>query len=130
MKKIIVLLAIVALGLGTMGATCMQNTQTTVCNAPANVVSQIQAVLDLAELGIATFVPGSAEAVAAIGAYATASAIQNGLCVGLTQLNSLIAFLQDPNNAALQTKVMMKKGPMKATVINIQPFVDWRNGGK
>ena len=130
MKKIIVLLAIVALAFGTMGATCMQNTQTTVCNAPANVVSQIQAVLDLAEAALATLVPGTAPYVAAVGAYATASAIQNGLCVGLTQLNSLIAFLQDPNTTALQTKVMMKKGPMKAVVINVQPFISWRDGGK
>jgi hypothetical protein len=127
MKKIIVLLAIVALAFGTMGATCMQNTQTTVCNAPADVVAQIQAVMTLTETALATFVPGTAPYVAAVGAYATASAIQSGLCIGLTQLNALIAFLQDPKVAPLQAKAMIKAGPMRAVAINPQAFIDWRD---
>ena len=127
MKKILILLTIVALAFGTMGATCMQNTQQTICNAPPAVVAQIQAVISLAELGLATFVPGTALYVAAVSAYATASAIQSGLCIGLTQLNALIAFIQNPQVAPLQAKAMVKAGPMKAVAINPQAFIDWRD---
>ena len=55
------------------------------------------------------------------------TAIQGGVCVSVTQLNNLIAWLQSEESKTIQAKAMVKAGPVKATVINVQPLIDWRD---
>ena len=130
MKKIIVLCLILSLAFGATGATCMQNVQTQACNPPAAVVSALPAAVSLIKIALSVFVPGTAAYLAAVDASAVATSIESGVCVSVTQLNNLIAFLQSKDVQTLQTKAMLKAGPMKAQVINVQPFVDWANAVK
>ena len=130
MKKILVLCLIVALTFGAMGATCMQNVQTAACSPPAAVISILPSVIQIAAVALATFIPGTAQYLAAVNASAVANSIEVGICVSATQLNDLITFLQSNNVKALQTKMMVKAGPMKAVAFNIQPLIDWQNSLK
>ena len=130
MKKILVLLVIVALAFGASGATCMNSVATTACNPPTAVISALPAAISLIKIALSVFVPGTATYMAAVDASAVATSIESGVCVSVTQLNNLIAFLQSKDVQTLQTKAMLKAGPMKAQVINVQPFVDWANAVK
>ena len=130
MKKIVILCCIVALGLGVTGATCMQNVQTAACSPPAAVISILPSVIQIAAVALATFVPGTAQYLAAVNASAVANSIEVGICVSATQLNDLITFLQSNNVKTLQAKMMVKAGPMKAVAFNIQPLIDWQNSLK
>jgi len=131
MRKIMVLCLVIALAFGATGATCKNfwiGAQDKVCNAPANVMAVIDGIITVAELGVATFVPGSAAYIAAIQSFGTATSIKDGLCVSLTQLNALIAYVQ--SQPALRKKAMAKVDPAKAVAINVQPLIDWGNSVK
>ena len=119
MKRLLILITIVGLTLSLTGATCLQNVQTKVCNPPADVMVVANMAVTLLETALAAFVPGSAAYVALLGPYATATAIQGGVCVSVTQLNNLIAYLQSPP----ATKMMAKR----KAVLNVQALIDWRD---
>jgi len=125
MKKIMVLCLIIAMAFGATGATCMQNIQTQACNPPAAVISMLPVAITIITMALSAFVPGTAAYLAAVNASAVANSIEVGVCVSVTQLNALIAFLQSSDVKSLQTKAMVKAGPMKARALNIQPLQDW-----
>jgi hypothetical protein len=114
-KKLLAFIVIVALAFGC--ATI----QTTACNPPANVIAVANVVISLLLPELNILVPGSE----AYNSYITAQNIAAGVCVGVTELNALIAWLQSRDAQIAQTKAMVKAGPMKAQAINIQPLVDW-----
>ena len=131
MRKVIVLLAIVALGLGVTGATCMQNVQEAVCNPPQSVIDIANAAAPLVASVIVTLVPGSEAYVTAVTVQAAVTAIQGGACVTITQINTLIAWLQSDEAVSMQMKAMAKAGPANAkSLISVQPLIDWRDGVK
>ena len=125
MKKILILCVVLALAFGAFGATCMQNIQTQACTPPAAVISALPVAITLISIALSTFFPGSAAYLAAVNASAVANSIEVGVCVSVTQLNALIAFLQSNDVKAVQAKAMMKAGPAKATVLNIAPLQAW-----
>ena len=104
-------------------ANCFKAAQDKVCNASSDVVGIADIVINLLKPEIATLVPGSAPYVALV----TAQGIKNTGCAVLTDLNTMIAFIQGMNT---QAKLVMVKGSMKAAPvgINVQPLLDWRNG--
>ena len=131
MKKIMILCLAVAIVFGAMGATCMQNVQSNVCNPPQSVIDIANAAAPLIAIAITMALPGSAAYVTAVTVQGAITAIQGGACVSITQLNALIAWLQSNDAKTLQAKAMVKAGPMKAVApINVQPLIDWRNGIK
>ena len=128
MKKVMILCAIIALGLGATGATCLQNVQENVCNPPPAVIEVVNAAAPLVAVVINTALPGSAAYVNAITVQGAITAIQGGVCVSLTQLNALIAWLQSDEARTLQLKAMAKAGPARAlAVLSAQPLIDWRD---
>ena len=139
MRKLMVLvmvLSLVSMGCCSLTApdgtvtksplNCLKTAQDKVCNAPANVIAVIDAVITVAEMAVAAFVPGTAAYIAAVQSFGTAVSIKDGLCVSLTQLNQLIDFLQNPQVQAMQAK----KGIMKAQAVPVDPFIQWRNTAK
>lgn len=126
MKKVLVLCCILALAFGATGATCMKNVQTQVCAPPANVIAVAKTVAPIIQMILMTAIPASAPYLAAVDAAGIVDYIQNGLCISTTQLNSLIAFLQSEVFKTAQVKMMAKRGPAKAELINIQPLLDWK----
>jgi hypothetical protein len=116
MKKVMVLILILALAF-----TGCATVQTTACNPPANVIAVANAVIAflLPELNI--LVPGSA----AFNAYITAQNIAAGVCVGVTELNALIAWIQSEDAKTMVAQANLKAGPMRAKAINVQPLIDW-----
>ena len=126
MKRLLILCIIVALGFGVTGATCLKNVQTQVCSPPANVIAVAKAVAPIIQMAIIMAVPGSAAYLAAIDAAGIVDYVQNGLCISTTQLNNLIAFLKSDVFKTAEVKMMAKRGPAKAELINIQPLLDWR----
>jgi hypothetical protein len=128
MKKVLVLCLVIAVALGVSGATCMQQIQDRVCNPPASVIAVANAASPLVAIAINIALPGSAAYVTAVSVQGAITAIQGGVCVSVTQLNALIAWLQSDEIQALQTKQMLKAGPMQAVVISVQPLIDWRDG--
>jgi hypothetical protein len=121
-----ILLLIVALAFGATGATCMQQIQTQACNPPAAVISMLPVAITIITMALSTFVPGTAAYLAAVNASAVANSIEVGVCVGVTQLDALIAFLQSSDVKSIQTKAMVKAGPMRAQALNVQPLIDWQ----
>ena len=143
MRKLLVLvmvLALASIGCCTFTApdgtvsknffNCLKIAQDKVCNATPEVMSVANMAVELAKYAISIAVPGSKEYMDAVGAYATATGIQATGCAMLTDLNKMIAFLRSPAAQAAETKLMAVKGPMKATAINVQPLIDWRDGKK
>lgn len=127
MKKIAVLCLIVALAFGVTGATCMQNTQQAICNPPAAVITTANAVITFVRPKLNIWLPGSV----AFNSYITAENIASGICVGVTELDALIAWLQSDEVKSLQTKTMVKAGSVKVVApIDIQALIDWRDGVK
>ena len=127
MKRISILCLIIALGLSVTGATCMQTVQTQACNPPANVIAVANAVISLLLPELNILLPGSA----AFNAYVTAENISAGVCVGVTELNALIAYIQSSDAKALQNRAQVKAGPMLAKAfIDPQPLINWRDGVK
>ena len=126
MKRLLILCIVIALGFGVTGATCLQNVQTQVCSPPANVIAVAKAVAPIIQMAIIMAVPGSAAYLAAIDAAGIVDYVQSGLCISTTQLNNLIAFLKSDVFNAAEVKMMAKRGPAKAELINIQPLLDWR----
>lgn len=124
MKKILVLCLIIALGLGVMGASCLNNLQGKVCNPPADTMAAANAVIELLKPVLNTLVPGTA----AFDAYITASNIAAGVCVTVTALNGLINFVQGINEQAALAAVKAKK--MAPAPLPVQPFINWRDGKK
>jgi hypothetical protein len=125
MRKLLTLLLILALAFSVTGATCMQNIQTKACDPPAAVLAALPAAITVIKIALSTFVPGTAEYLAAVDASAVASSLEVGVCVSVTQLNALIAFLQSDNAKVIETKAMVKAGPMRARAVNVAPFVAW-----
>lgn len=136
MKKILILLAIVALALtgcctltapdGTQTkstANCFKVAQDKVCNASPDVLAVADTVLAIVKPFVATALPGSA----VLMAYVTATNIKTYGCAGITDLNLLIAFIQGYNT---QTSMAMKGGSIKMgqAAINVQPLISWRDG--
>ena len=131
MKRIMVLCLAVAVLFGAMGATCMQNVQDAVCDPPQSVIDIANAAAPLVAAVIATLVPGSEEYVTAVTVQAAITAIQGGACVTVTQINTLIAWLQSDEAVSMQMKAMAKAGPAKAkSLISVQPLISWRDGVK
>jgi hypothetical protein len=124
MKKYLAILAIVAL---VSGCAFLQTAQDTICNPPQSVITVANAAAPLVAIAINMAGPGSAAYVNAVTVQGAITAIQGGACVSLTQLNALIAWLQSDEAQTLQTKAMIKVGPMKAVAINVQPLIDWRD---
>ena len=130
MKKLIVLLAIVALAFSTTGATCLQNVQDKVCNPPADVIAVANAAAPLVAIAINIAVPGSTVYVNAVSVMAAVTAIQGGVCVSVTQLNALISWLQSDEAKTLQEKAMVKAGPAKTAALDPAPLIAWRDSVK
>jgi len=130
MKKLLVLITIIALALGASGATCMNSVQKVACNPPAAVITALPVAIQLITIALSTFVPGSAAYLAAVDASAAARSIEAGICISATQLSALIAFLQSNDVKSLQAKSNLKAGPAKAQVVNISAFQDWANSLK
>ena len=125
-SKVFVLCIVIALGFGASGATCLQNVQTTICNPPANVIAVAKAAAPVIEMAIIMLVPGTAAWLAAVDASVAVDSIQNGICIGVSQLNNLIAFLQSSTAQTAQAKLMVKKGPMRAVALHIGPLIQWK----
>jgi len=90
-----------------------------VCNPPESV----RAIVQLAEAAIlAGFgLPASDENMATI------YAIEAGVCVGVTQLNNLIAWIQNYNKSQAKMALKLKKG---AAFISVEPLVSWSKTAK
>lgn len=139
MKKYLAVLAILAMLVGcapaastttdttTTTAGAINTVQTIACDPPAAVIAILPAAISLIMVAVSTFVPGSAAYLAAVNASTVANLIETGICVSVTQLNSLIAFLQSGDVKTIQTKAMVKAGPMKAKALNVTPLQDWAN---
>ena len=128
MKKLSILILIVGLAFTVSGVTCMLNLQKNICNPPPAVLAVANATAPLISIAISMALPGSAVYVNAVSVMAAVTAIQGGVCLSLTQLNNLIAWLQSDEAKSLQTKAMYKAGPMKAqAVIDPAPLIAWRD---
>ena len=125
MKKVAILCMIVAMAFGATGATCMQNVATQACDPPVAVTAVITSIVTLAKFGVSYFVPGTQDYMDAVSAEGVATSIEAGVCVSVTQLNNLIAWVNSMSTKSLQTKAMVKAGPMKAQVINVAPLQAW-----
>ena len=138
MRKILALIIVLALPLsgcctliapdGTTtksAANCFKTAQDKVCNASPDVIAVAQVVISLLTPELATLVPGTAPFIA----YMTAQNIQATGCAVLTDLNTMIAFIQGMNT---QSKLVSVRAGKKAfpAGINVQPLIDWRNQGK
>jgi hypothetical protein len=119
MKKVLSILMAVALLSGCAGfLKFSQEVQQILCNPPTEVVQVANAAAPLIATILNMAVPGSETYVTAASAANTVTAIQQGLCVGATQVSSLISFLSsDTAKVAAETQ--------KAPRINVQPLIDW-----
>jgi len=104
-------------------ANCFKTAQDKICNASPDVVSIADIVITLLKPELAVLVPGTAPFIALV----TAQGIKDTGCAVITNLNTMIAFIQGMNT---QAKLMVAKSSMKAAPvgINVQPLLDWRNG--
>jgi predicted xylose isomerase-like sugar epimerase len=127
MEKVLILCIVIALGFGASGATCLQNTM---CSPPADVMAVAKAAAPVIQMAIIMLVPGTAAYLAAVDAAAAVDYIQDGICLSITQLNALIAFLQSSDAKVANAKMMMKAGPARAKALNIQPLIDWKDAVK
>ena len=105
-------------------ANCFKTAQDKVCNAPPEVITIAQAVLSLLTPELATLVPGTAPFIA----YMTAQNIQATGCAVLTDLNTMIAFIQGMNTKTKMMAAKVTKGIVPPMGINVSPLIDWRNG--
>jgi hypothetical protein len=118
MKKLIIMCMVIALAFS--GCAFLQKAETVLCTPPAQVVAVVQAAAPVVAMILNMAVPGSAVWVNAANAAATIRSIREGGCVGITQLNALIALLQSDT-----AKTVQAKAPL-----NIQPLLDWAKKGK
>ena len=125
MKKLAILILVISMALSFTGASCLTNIQQILCNPPANVVAVANAAAPVIAMIINLAVPGSAAWVNANNAAAIVSAIQSRVCIGITQLNTLIAFLESSMFKQAQTKAMVGK-KLVPVPLNIQPLRDWK----
>ena len=125
MKKLAILILVISMSLSFTGASCLNNTQQILCNPPANVVAVANAAAPVIAMIINLSVPGSAAWVNANNAAGIVSTIQSRVCIGITQLNTLIAFLESSIFKQAQTKAMVGK-KLVPVPLNIQPLRDWK----
>jgi hypothetical protein len=137
MKKLISICVVVAMTMtfgcctleapdGTLSqsfSNCFKTAQDRVCNAPVSVLNLADLALTLLKGVAEAYVPGSAE----YTVFITAQNIKTTGCATLTNLNAMIDFFKSDKAAALETKMMLKAGPMKAVAIDVQPLIDWRD---
>lgn len=124
MKKFLVAMMVVTMTVS--GCSFLQTTQDTFCNPPADVIAVANAAAPLVAVAISIAVPGSAVYVNAVSVMAAITAIQGGACVSLTQLNTLIAWIQSDEAKSIQTKALIKV----IAPISAQPLLDWRDSVK
>lgn len=122
MKKLILVVLIIGFVLSLTGATCLKQVQDKVCSPPPEVMAVVNAVAPAVGLIIATAVPGSASFVTAVANQQTITAIQGGVCVSVTQLNNLIAFIQGLNQA--------KAGVKAFKPYDADALIEWRDKSK
>jgi hypothetical protein len=107
---------------------CLEAAEKIACNPPQSVIIVAEAAIPIIEIAIGALVPGSAEWMTAVTAGATAhtivTSVQTGVCVGLGQLNNLIAFLESPQAKATQVK-MLKRAKMAPAPLDIAPLKVW-----
>ena len=109
-------------GVITKNATnCLLTAQDIVCNASADTLANANLLATLLKSLANTYIAGSTE----YTVYITAQNIIDLGCSTVTGLNELIAYLQSSKGKSLM--VAAKAGPM-GTVVNVQPFIDWRAG--
>ena len=108
-----------------VGAAAVQGAvvaaQDKVCNAPANVVTIADIVIGLLKPEIAILVPGSAPFIALV----TAQAIKDTGCAVLTDLNTMITFIQGMNTKSMIMAKGMKAAPK---LIDVAPLLSWEAG--
>jgi hypothetical protein len=112
---------------------CLKAAQDKICNPPAVVIDMAKLAAPIIKTAISLLVPGSAEYLAAIDSAAAIDSILNTGCVGITNLNKLVAFLQTDafkNAQAVSAVAKMKMAGAMTSPISVQPFIDWRNSAK
>ena len=135
-KKLLVLVLMLGLLLGGCAGftNLLTGAQDKVCNAPASVIEVTDLVLNALKPVVANLVQGSA----GLLAYVTAQGIKDTGCADITELNSMIAFIQGMNTAkVIMAKEMQAKGistvPLQTWMasnraIDVSPLVDWGMG--
>ncbi len=104
---------------------CFTKSQYVICNADQATVSAVDVFLNFVKPFISTTVPGSALALA----YLTATNIKTYGCAAVTDLNTLITFIQGLNIAQEdQTKMAGKK--MTKPLLPVTPIINWKNANK
>ena len=137
MEKILVLCLIVAMSLSITGATCMKSVEESICNPPPLVVEVVKGAVSIIKFAVSFYAtnPTSQAFLAAVDAQAAANTLLNTGCIGVIQLNKLIAWIGSADaEQAEQMKAMVEaplgkevKAPAKASVLNPQPLIDWRD---
>ena len=103
-------------------ANCFKVAQDKVCNASPDVISVADIVINLLKPEAAVLIPGSAPYIALV----TAQGIKDTGCAVLTDLNTMIAFIQGLNT---QTQLAAKKSgkKMASAPIDVQALIIWRD---
>ena len=98
---------------------CLTNLQDKICNAPDDVVSVADIVIQLLKPVAMGLVPGSAPYVALV----TAQGIKSTGCAAVTDLNIMIAYIQGLNQAKTMQASGTKAMPQ---LIDVNALVLWR----
>lgn len=98
---------------------CTEKLQDKICNAPDTVLAVVDIIISLLKPEVATLIPGSAPYIS----YVTANNIKATGCAAITDLNTMINFIQGYNTA----KIIAAKGTKAApAVIDVAPLLAWK----
>jgi hypothetical protein len=122
----------------TTAANCFEPVQDVFCNPPPLVVSVVTGAVSIIQFAVSFYAkdPTSKAFLAAVDAQAAAETLLRTGCIGATQLNNLIAWIQSSDAKQAEQLVAATEMPMAkkfkgqmvtVSPLNPVPLIDWRD---
>ena len=135
---LIALLAVAALGMAgcckltnangvttTSFANCITSAENYACNPPASVMTSLNASAVFVATIINATIPGSAAFINATNAAGAIATLQQSGCIGLTSLNTLVAYLSALTGPAKAGVALNERVVESASTVNLGPLIEW-----